>query len=713
MRDAAIDAARAADREANARGRSSTAADKAARALERQAKADLRREVSLDGFIGALEQEARLAGELAEQKELTVALQKAQAVLTDSEGKALRDITDLERARIEAAIELKRETVERLEAERQSAEYARDQLVSAEELTRLRQSLFPEERAEAQRQSDLDRLRQARDQGRFGTGAAAEAEYDRAVAAVEKKFKEAGKAGARAFRDEGLLAAEAIGQVIGGAAGDALGGIVGILEGARSGDFTALGSKGGGIATLASQLFGGGSEFEKGFKSLFKDFLGEGGLDGTLKGLETSLTKGLNSIGVDGSLGAIGGRAAGGAAIGGVTDDILGLLGIKSSKTGASIGGAIGGAAFGPLGALGGSLLGGIGGGLFKGNSTANAVLTGAGDPRIGGKDRGGYETAGEIGGAVQSALQTIAQRLGGTLQAGGQTAIGTRGDEFRVNTSGTSLKLKNGARGFGQDADGAIAFALADRLADGAVAGLSDAVRRALRSSSDIDAALAEALQVKEIEDFVKGAASGFAAEANALEAQAAERLRIARQYGFELAKIEERNAEERAALLDQALRSSVGGLVDLLDELKFGDKAAGSAVDQRNALLAETATLEGRSNLSSAESARLAQLYDRLFDVSQEAFGTAGGFAGDRSRIEDTARRIVSETEARLQGELDAARASNGTDKRLDEANAHLDEVNERLSEILSAIRSGAGFFGGGSGGTLSSGLTYPVQP
>ncbi|PAV93281.1 hypothetical protein WR25_04915 [Diploscapter pachys] len=134
---------------------------------------------------------------------------------------------------------------------------------------------------------------------------------------------------------------------------------------------------------------------------------------------------------------------------------------------------------------------------------------------------------------------------------------------------------LKN----FGDDQAGAIAFAIADAIADGAIAGISPAVAQALRSSSDINAALAEALKVADLEKLLGGVTGQLQSIFKTFDTTAAERVRLAKAYGLDLLAVEKLNAEQRADLLDQTLKGRIGSLKELLSNLTYGDLFEGRA--------------------------------------------------------------------------------------------------------------------------------------
>lgn len=429
-------------------------------------------------------------------------------------------------------------------------------------------------------------------------------------------------------------------------------------------------------------------EFKAALKSVFEGIFGEKGP------FSASLGKMLGQTLANAQIGATVGK--------GVTD----ALGLKGSSTGGAIGGAVGGAIGtaigGPLGQAIGSVIGGtlgsVVGGLFKKTPWGTAVVTGQGkdDATITGNKAAARQAATGAAGSIQDGLQQIAEAFGGDV-GGYNVSIGTYKGKWRVSTSGYGgkLKVKNGAVDFGKDgAEQAIAFAITDAIADGAIQGVSAAVSQALRSSSDLNDAIQEALKVREVEDLLGGIGAQLERQFRAFETQTKERLRIANQYGFDVIAIEKRNAEDRARLVDDILAQRIGGLQGLLDDLKFGNLFEGSAADQRQALLLEVAKAQADANAGVDGAAdKLAELNRRLVELSRDAFGTAGGqYASDRSSAISSAESVIAAENGRIKATQDAVAATNA---KLDKANDLGNEANDLLVQIntnIAALGRGA---------------------
>lgn len=410
----------------------------------------------------------------------------------------------------------------------------------------------------------------------------------------------------------------------------------------------------------------------------------------------TGLAKGVG-IGDDAAkkIGSFAGRGVAGAFEGQAAASVAGMLGMRTSGGGAAIGGAIGGLTGLPGGSLVGGLAGGLLGGLFGTKKDyGTATLTGAGDAAIGGNAGSAKSGASGLAESVQDGLQRIADQLGGQLGSY-LVSIGTYDGDYRVSTSGQSGELsfgkknKNKAtlRDFGDDQGAALAFAMGDAIADGAITGLSPAVAKALRSSTDVDKALAEALKVQEVEELIGGIGYTLAKVFDDADDVAKERVRIAKAYGLDVLAVEKANAEQRAKLIEETLRSRVGALTQLRDEMAFGDLYEGTAADRRDGLLERIAAVQAKAEAGEDGAAdQLAGLFQQLLGTTREDFGTAGAeYAGDRALVSAGLQRVIELENGRVQA---AATAQAATTKAVETVATLTNESNDLLAMIGSGI-------------------------
>ncbi|MEN9932013.1 MAG: hypothetical protein RIS17_586, partial [Pseudomonadota bacterium] len=278
--------------------------------------------------------------------------------------------------------------------------------------------------------------------------------------------------------------------------------------------------------------------------------------------LGSNISSGLQSLGLGAGFSGTAGKLLGGAGVGSIAGGL----------TGSSVGGALGGAAGsvigssikalgklgGPIGSIVGGLLGGLLGSIFKKAKTGSASITDSGIV-IGGNNADLKGQVGTLGSNLQGGIASIAQALGASV---GQYAVsvGIRNKEFRVSgNAGADVTGKNPRDLLyrGQDAEQAAMVALRNAIADGAIKGISETIKRLLLSGSNIDAQVAKAQQlqaalasVAQAEDPVGYALKELAKQIDQLRAIAAE----AGATTEELAAIEKLAADQRKAILDQA---------------------------------------------------------------------------------------------------------------------------------------------------------------
>lgn len=427
----------------------------------------------------------------------------------------------------------------------------------------------------------------------------------------------------------------------------------------------------------------------------------EGLISKAVGGVATSIASVFSSPetakNIGGAIGKVAGKGLEGAATGSMVAGLGNALGIKMNTTGAQVGGAIGKFIPIPGGNIIGSVLGGLVGNLFKSTPRGSAQITSVdGKANVSGNSAEIKADLGNLAGSVQGAIGKIAQTLGAEVGSFA-VSINKYKDSYRVDPSGgTSVGGKYGDRDgvlkFDNDPEGAVRAAISNAISDGAIKGLSGAVQKALRSSPDIDKALQEALKVGNVEQLLGGLPAELTNAFKSFEKEAADRLRIARDYGFDIVKTEELNAKQRATLTEQLGEKQFGSLKRLIDEMTSGSLFEGSAVDRRTALLGsiDKAQADVKAGVEGAVD-KLASLYEQLNSVSKDVYGTTGGFAVDRAAIIDQARAEIAKQNSAIQAAQQRASdpALATTNKALDESNDLNAKGNALSEEMLAELK------------------------
>lgn len=397
------------------------------------------------------------------------------------------------------------------------------------------------------------------------------------------------------------------------------------------------------------------------------------------------------------------GDAVAGAGIGEQVGQLSKAMGIKTSKLGSQVGGAIGGAIGGPLGAAVGGFIGGTVGGLFKKTKSGGATISGAGEATLSGRTGAYKKEAGGLAGQVQTSLQDIARQLGGSLGSFSGITIGKRGDDYRVNTSGTSLKTKKGASDFGDDAGAAVEFAIKQAISRGALAGLSDFAQKAVGGLEIADAiTLVQDWKtaMRDFESMRDPVTAAVTSVTDSLDALRKGMVGVGAST-TDLTRLD----EYRAAKLKAVLKDQVSGFQDLLNDLngdaggfsdyaqlqsKLGqfetykaDIAAGRQVDQ-SAFVTLANDIRGKAGILGTQTQEAQNIFAMLRD------GTTGAITN--------ATTAFNAASSSNQVVVDAVREQQNAQA------ANTQQTNNILTEqteLLRAIRDG--FAGGGFGGQI----------
>ncbi|WP_126174361.1 hypothetical protein [Altericroceibacterium xinjiangense] len=406
------------------------------------------------------------------------------------------------------------------------------------------------------------------------------------------------------------------------------------------------------------------------------------------------------------------------------------LFGEQSAtgQAGSAIGGALGqaggealtkgltgflGSAGGPIGAIAGGLIGGVLGGVLGGGSkTARANVTGMGKSSVAGADDGNYGVASGLGSSVQEALRKLADQLDADIGSF-QVAIGTRGGDFRVNPNGTSLKIKNGAVNFGEDQAAAIAYALGNAVADGAIKGLKASEQRLLKANSDIEAALQDVLDFRSVFDRLKALKDPVGSALDDLDDEFEHLQDIFKQAGAstaEWADLEELYWLERDAIIKDATERSLGSLRDLMSDLTVGNSAL-SLRDRKDLAEAEYNPLAERVAAGDATAYDdFAEAARTLLDIERQLSGSQGSYFELLDEVKGLTTTALSEgTGLDLDGRdspfgdrpaaNDNRAVADSVDQLRDEiangTNAHLEAVNRNLGRLINlASQTGTGW-------------------
>ncbi|HUD30606.1 MAG TPA: hypothetical protein VMQ93_17195, partial [Novosphingobium sp.] len=431
-----------------------------------------------------------------------------------------------------------------------------------------------------------------------------------------------------------------------------------------------------------------------------------GGILGGLKGIvdQTGIFGGASG-GLSGALGQAGTGAATGTQIAGISK----ALGLKTSTTGAQIGGAIGSFVPIPGGEIIGSVIGGLLGGLFKGNRTANAILTNGDGYTQSGKDKGNYGTAAGLGDSVLEGLSNVVEQLGGTI-GNFMVTIGTRGDEYRVNPNGTSLKLDKGAISFGDDAEAAIAFAIKNAIEDGAIKGMRASTLNIIKAGDDLEAALDDAVTWENAFKELRKYKDPLGAAMDDLDDEFERLIEISKTAGAsaqEMADLEELYGIKRNEIIKEQAEALIGSLTSLYKDLTTGDNGL-SLRDRRANALTDYDALAARVAAGDTTA------YDDYADAAQQLLDIERELYGSQQEYFDRLNEVTDLTKSRIDAETNVTSITENRDSPFDATGAvkssidsQTDALTTRLDAVNQNIGTLIGLFGqvAGSGNSTSA--------
>lgn len=411
------------------------------------------------------------------------------------------------------------------------------------------------------------------------------------------------------------------------------------------------------VAYEIADIIGGGvgqsiKDLADALEKAFPDFMQQIGEQ--LKGLE--------------GLGDLFKQMSAGAKVGSATAGIMKGLGIKTSSTGAQIGGAIGQFA-GPLGAIGGSIVGGLIGGMFKKVKKASATVEIIGgeamQTSLSGNSAKLKKVAGAMADGLIGGLSQIADQLGGVLGGAVKISIGQRDKTFRVDTAG--LGRTKGMPKFDTEEE-AIQYAIQQAILQGAITGLRTGAETLIKAEGDLNEQLQKALSFEGVFKELEQRANPAKASIDAITKEFDKLIDIfeeANASADDYAKLQELMAKRQREVIEQAFEP----IRAMLDDLKGKAEEAGDAV--RNAYEA----------VLDRESQAVAAYEDALAEARR---------AGEQRWL-DAVTTGYNEEIDRLKAGIDAI--GNSVSTLRDEAEA-LAKVAEQLSDFSANI------FGAGSG-------------
>lgn len=384
--------------------------------------------------------------------------------------------------------------------------------------------------------------------------------------------------------------------------------------------------------------------------------------------------------------GEIASKGMQGAAIGTATSGILKSLGVKQSTTGAQIGGALGNFIPGlppGVGSVIGSLIGGTIGGLFKKTKWGAVTVNSGGASAGSGNSSSAIGAAVQAGGAFNNQLRQIADALGGNIGNFGNITIGQRKGDWRVNTGGTSLKVKKGAVDFNGDGEAAIAYAVDVAVQRGAITGLRNSTNNLIKAAGDMQEKLSKALSFENVFRDLRKIKDPVGAAISDLNLEYKKLSDIFKQAGAtteEWGQLEELYQFKRKGATEDALKSLTGSLDDLYKNLTIGDNGyslrtrLGNAQSAYDPLAARVAAGDSTAYADFAAAAQT------LIELKREYSGSAPDYFA-------TLDQVTALTKAELDRQKALYSSATGAASPFD-TQPIVDATQQQTNAIVSAL-------------------------
>ncbi|MGE8143042.1 hypothetical protein ACQKOE_13790 [Novosphingobium sp. NPDC080210] len=262
----------------------------------------------------------------------------------------------------------------------------------------------------------------------------------------------------------------------------------------------------------------------------------------------------------------------------------IGQILYGKDKKGSQIGGAIGGAggyaigyafagpAGGEIGKFIGSLIGSTIGSLFNGTKYGAASIQNG--KIVSAKNSSEYGAASNTAAnGIAGTLENIASQLGGSV-GNYAVSIGLTNGNWNVNPGTVKGRIgtdwQKDTIDFKKDQEGAIRWAIANAIADGAIQGVREGTQRLLRTGGELEAAVAKALKFENVFNELKANTDPLGAALDKLNKQFADLRTIFAEAGAsaeDYAQLEQLLAIKRKEAQDDAKAALVDKVRDPIE--------------------------------------------------------------------------------------------------------------------------------------------------
>lgn len=325
------------------------------------------------------------------------------------------------------------------------------------------------------------------------------------------------------------------------------------------------------------------------------------------------------------------------------------------------------------------------------------------------GNSGGAKKAASASANGVIGSLQSILESLGGSVLSAPSLTIGQRHGDYRVNTTGTSLKIMKGAKEFDDDQQGAVEYAVKQMLVGAVIEGISEASKRILKSDQDLDDAVRKAGLIEAIPKSLKARLDPVGAAIDALVAKWENTVSALREGGASAEEMAQAQKLYNLELEDAkgSAMSASAGLRGFQDSLDFGGTSSlGRGAQADKAMAALQPYLDKIASGTSFDQAGYQEAAQRYLEIERERFGSTGGYYDAQSKIQAATAQAITTIDNAVPisgaaADPFAAKTATATQASADllsQISGQLQVQNTNTEQILAALRNGGlGFIGG----------------
>jgi hypothetical protein len=247
---------------------------------------------------------------------------------------------------------------------------------------------------------------------------------------------------------------------------------------------------------------------------------------------------------------------------------------------------------------------------------------------------------------SIIGSIEDVLGQLGATLVSAQSLTVGVRHGDYRVNTSGTSLKKDKGAVDFDGDEQAAIEYAIQQMLSGAVIDGISEASKRILQSGQDLEDAVTKAGLIEAVPKNLKAILDPLGAAIDAVNEKWKPTVDALREGGASAEQMAQAQQLYNLELDDakNTARSAAQTLKDFYAGLKLGSSSPLSLRDQEaTAKAALDPFIEKITNGTAIDQSAYQQAAQAYLDIERQLYGSTEAFFTQFDKIQALTSKAI----------------------------------------------------------------------